>query len=102
MKTKHTKTNFLHAHPYPYTASTLALDKDHVIVDREDWEWIQDNKAKVLAAPELLEALNEAKLLIRLWHGIHEDIPTERKSWQLYSNSPEMKLINNAIQKATP
>ena len=100
MKTKHTKTNFLHAHPY--TASTLALDKDHVIVDRADWEWIQDNKEKVLAAKELLEALNEAKLLIRLWHGIHEDIPTERKSWQLYSNSPEMKLINNAIQKATP
>ncbi len=70
--------------------------------DEASIEEVQANADIAAAAPELLEALNEAKLLIRLWHGIHEDIPTERKSWQLYSNSPEMKLINNAIQKATP
>ena len=50
---------------------------------------------------ELLEALKEAVLTIRLWHGINEDIPTERESWRLYLNSPEMKRINEAIEKAT-
>ncbi len=74
------KTNFLHAHPYPYTASTLALDKDHVIVDREDWEWIQDNKAKVLTAPELLGACISALRMYESvqpsggWQGVHDEL----------------------------
>jgi len=46
------------------------------------------------AAPDLLEALIEAKELIEIFHG--PDL------WDIYNNqSPEMKRINQAIKKAT-
>ena len=41
---------------------------------------------------ELLAALIDAKETIKAWHG--ED------AWDLYQHSPEMKRINEAIQKA--
>ena len=46
------------------------------------------------AAPELLEALKEARELIKFYHG--------EPAWDIYDKqSPEMKRINNAIDKAT-
>ncbi len=84
MKTTHKKTHFLHAHPY--TASTLNLNKDHVIVDRADWKWIQDNKEKVLASPELLAACQ--MVLEELCFG---------GDWE-----NAKKMLGIVIQKATP
>ncbi|HDY67511.1 MAG TPA: hypothetical protein ENH85_06955 [Candidatus Scalindua sp.] len=92
MKTKHTKANFLHAHPY--TASKLNINKDHVIVDREDWKWIQDNKEKVLAATELFDALNE----ISEGKGPYDLDPIQHAS----NCIEDMKAIAlEAIKKAT-
>lgn len=55
----------------------------------------------ITAAPDLLEALQEAVKTIRLWHGFAEAVPTEAESWEYYQASPEMKKINAAIKKAT-
>jgi hypothetical protein len=52
------------------------------------------NANLIAAAPELLEALKEAKELIRFFHG--------DPAWEIYdSSSPEMKRLNAAIAKAT-
>ncbi len=57
------------------------------------------------AAPELLAALKEAKETIRTWHDmqVRSWQPAQDDSlWELYdANSPEMKLINAALAKAT-
>ena len=43
---------------------------------------------------ELLAALKQAKDIIKIWHGSN--------AWEIYDNqSPEMKMINAAILKAT-
>jgi hypothetical protein len=52
------------------------------------------NARLIAAAPELLEALKEAKELIQFFHG--------DPAWEIYdSSSPEMKRLNAAISKAT-
>lgn len=51
------------------------------------------NAALISASPELLAALQHAKVLIKAWHG-----PI---AWDIYDQySPEMKQINDAIKKA--
>ena len=51
------------------------------------------NAHLIAAAPELYEALMEAKEIIRIMHG---DL-----AWGIYDqHSPEMKRINNALAKA--
>ena len=51
------------------------------------------NAQLIASAPELLEALKEAKRTIKAYHG--NDL------WDLYDReSPEMKKINQAIKKA--
>jgi hypothetical protein len=54
-----------------------------------------------VAAPELLEALIHAKKVIRLHHGMGMNEPEEKMMWAIYDkNSPEMRVINNALQLA--
>jgi hypothetical protein len=54
----------------------------------------EDNKRLKQINAELLEALKEAKELIRFFHG--------DPAWEIYdSSSPEMKRLNAAIAKAT-
>ncbi len=95
MKTKHTLKKFLHNHPG--TEKMQRINKDHVIVDRPDWEWIQDNKSTVLAAPEMLEALIYAnQLLIEGNWFDHAPTGSEAKTKEEIHD-----LINNIIKKAT-
>ena len=52
------------------------------------------NAALISSSPELLDALLEAKKTIRAMHG--------ELAWEIYEhNSPEMRKINAAIEKAT-
>ena len=48
---------------------------------------------------ELVSALTKAKETIRLWHGMHL-ATTEPEAWALYQDSPEMRQINSALQRA--
>jgi hypothetical protein len=62
----------------------------------------EEANARVMAAaPDLLAALKAAVETIRVWEsfGLADDKAAE--SWALYQDSPEMKLINAAIAKAT-
>lgn len=47
---------------------------------------------------ELLEALESAKQVIRVWHDM--GTKGEESLWQIYQQSPEMQKINAAIAKA--
>lgn len=56
-------------------------------------EMAEANAHLIAASPDLLDALKEAKEIIRCWHG--------EVAWDIYDKaSPEMKRINAAIQKA--
>ncbi len=93
MKGKHSLSKFLHAHPH--TASSVNLDMNHVIIDKADWLWVRKNKAKVLAAPEMLEALIE----ISEGKGRYDLDPIQHAA----NCIEDMKaLALEAIQKATP
>lgn len=49
---------------------------------------------------KLLEALREAKSIIRTWHGMGAPKGVEKSMWELYDeNAPEMKRINSAINE---
>lgn len=51
--------------------------------------------------PELLEALEEAKTIIRQWHGMAMKQEDESKMWEIYErNAPEIKRINTILNKA--
>jgi hypothetical protein len=65
---------------------------DSLLMD--DLEESDANARLISSAPELLEALKEAKELIQFFHG--------DPAWEIYdSSSPEMKRLNAAIAKAT-
>jgi len=49
---------------------------------------------------ELLSALKSAKKTIKIWHGDEECHPLKVSTWELYQQSPEMKIINEAIKNA--
>ncbi len=55
------------------------------------------NARLIAAAPALLEALKKAVELIRLWHGMNIDKRLEPRGWRLYFDSPEMKIIRQAL-----
>ena len=88
----------------PHTPGPWCTDKQDVFTnDRRaicemdpawhDTEQGDADARLIAAAPELLEALEEAKSIIRTWHG--------EEAWDIYDlASPEMKRINAAIAKA--
>ena len=52
----------------------------------------------IAAAPDTLRALVHAREVIKTWHNMSDDDGT---SWSIYEkNSPEMKVINDAILRA--
>ncbi len=60
------------------------------------------NASLLAAAPDLLPALQQAKALIRTWHGMGLPEVDEGAAWEIYaSSSPEMQRLNAAIAKAT-
>lgn len=51
-------------------------------------------------AKKLVEALEEAKTIIRQWHGTAMSQEEESKMWEIYErNAPEMKRINSALNE---
>lgn len=54
---------------------------------------LKENEALKERIKELEEALQKARSTIKVWHG---DV-----AWDLYQNSPEMKMINNALNPKT-
>ena len=83
------------------------ITKDTVIIAeafrQTDFDTFQDAEANarlIAAAPEMLEALKKAKETIRAWNGMGHDEKSERFLWDAYQKSPEMKIINDAIEKA--
>lgn len=93
----------------PWTSHDKGIHPNPYICGREiEWEHGIDapviayivgvnteaNARLIAAAPELLEALKNAKDIIRIWHGPN--------AWEVYErSSPEMRNINDAIAKAT-
>lgn len=55
-----------------------------------------DNAKLIAAAPDLFQALMMAKETIKIWHLMGND---DMGAWALYQSSPEMKVINTAIEK---
>lgn len=59
------------------------------------------NARLIAAAPDLLSALTEARLIIRQWHGMGMSTGDEIDAWNIYDrNAPEMKPINAALALA--
>lgn len=52
------------------------------------------NAKLIAAAPDLYQALLMAKETIKIWHLIIAD----NAAWEQYQSSPEMKIINGAIE----
>lgn len=82
-----------------FTPGPWVVEKDNgylingVIQVPDCYEEHHADAALIAAAPELYEALKEAKEIIRIMHG---DL-----AWGIYDqHSPEMKRINNALAKA--
>ena len=73
-------------------------------VDYDQYLEIAPEHVPILeAAPDMLEALQHAKEVIRTWHSIRMlGAEFEAKAWEAYQQSPEMKKINEALSKALP
>lgn len=117
METKYTKgdwkldfSNFSYGKKKGNFASWINIndENNNTIVEVKGFHYnINDNEcmanAKLIAAvPDLLEALIQAKKIIRTWHGIGMSKENEDHLWSIYNNqAPEMKIINETIKKAT-
>ena len=71
-------------------------EKVYDLVDPETGEilWSSNEHPNL---PEILNLLEEAKGLIRVWHGMGLVKEAEKAAWEQYNTSPEMKRLNTGI-----
>lgn len=83
------------------TADKEIIGEAYEVTGEDTTQNAKANSTLWAAAPELLEALEEAKRTIKTWHNM--ELPSEARDsvWEAYQKSPEMKKINEAIVNAT-